>query len=212
LGMCKRKKAGNKIEQESEAPEKSPHQFSVSYADMEKLPEDFNTAQDILKRQLKDKEKREKREADRERAEQEGSQAELREEVCPEDELIASLGELLEFVKTNKDCVDTVLAEDALLRRVEADGDVGAMVSARDDEVAGPEPGVKRLLLQKGVDILLDKQTKKEEEYESNISEAINEQQQAAFSKEIQKTEEMKNKIEEEYRRRMAGNNISPEE
>ena len=212
MGMCKRKKAGNKIEQEFEAPEKSPHQFSVSYADMEKLLEDFNTAQDILKRQLKDKEKREKREADRERAEQEGSQAELREEVCPEDELIASLGELLEFVKTNKDCVDTVLAEDALLRRVEADGDVGAMVSARDDEVAGPEPGVKRLLLQKGVDILLDKQTKKEEEYESNISEAINEQQQAAFSKEIQKTEEMKNKIEEEYRRRMAGNNISPEE
>jgi len=212
LGMCKRKKAGNKIEQEFEAPDKSPHQFSVSYADMEKLLEDFNTAQDILKRQLKDKEKREKREADRERAEQEGSQAELREEVCPEDELIASLGELLEFVMTNKDCVDTVLAEDALLRRVEADGDVGAMVAAGDDEVAGPEPGVKRLLLQKGVDILLDKQTKKEEEYESNISEAINEQQQAAFSKEIQKTEEMKNKIEEEYRRRMAGNNISPEE
>ena len=101
-----------------------------------------------------------------------GSQADVQQEEAPEDMLIQELADLLVFVKSNKECVDTVLVDDELIAKMEDEVDLNVM-SARDEEATGPKTLINRL--QKGVSILLDKQTKKEQEYESEVAEAINE-------------------------------------
>ena len=149
LGLCKRKQ-GNKVEgeQDEDDKEKKSHELAVSYKDMEKLLEDFNTAQSILKRQLKDRERREARL----RAEQEGLDYE--EEQPPEDQIIEELGSLLEFVKSNKECVDVVLEDDEVIAQMEESVDL-KMMSPRAGDDGEPKSLINRL--QRGVSILIDK-------------------------------------------------------
>lgn len=54
---CCRKKE-NKVDKEE--PEKKTHEFAVSYKDMENLLSEFHQCQDILKKQLKDRDKKKK--------------------------------------------------------------------------------------------------------------------------------------------------------
>lgn len=77
----------------------------------------------------------------------------------------------------NKECVDTVLVDDEVKKKFEEELDL-KVLTAKDNE----EGGTAMNRLQKGVSLLLDKQNKKEEAYEKETEEAINEQQQKAFS------------------------------
>ena len=62
---------------------------------------------------MKDREKREAAER-RRQAELDGT--EIQDDEVPEDILIGELGDLLEFVESNKMCVDLTVADDAFAK------------------------------------------------------------------------------------------------
>lgn len=66
--------------------------------------------------------------------------------------------------------------------------------------------------LQKTVTILLDKQTKKEQDFESDVTEALNQQQNSVFNNIMEKNERIKKKMEEEYMLKLGSSKLSPEE
>ena len=93
---------------------------------------------------------------------------------------------MIEFVRENNEVVDTVIADDAAMQRQEESVDlIGA-----GEEQEGGKTMINRL--QKTVTILLDKQSKKEEDFESEVTEALNQQQKAVFDNILEKNERIK--------------------
>jgi hypothetical protein len=70
------------------------HEYSVKYADLEQLLADFNRAQEVLNRQLIDRDKAGRRTVD--------DDGNLVEHLLPEEELLKEVQGLLQFVKQNK--------------------------------------------------------------------------------------------------------------
>ena len=205
LGLCKRKQ-GNKVEGEVQEEKKS-HKFAVSYKDMEKLLEDFNTAQAILKRQLKDRDRRDAKQRALEAGELEEGEK-LPEPKAPEDELIEELCALIDFMRQNNEVVDTVVADDAAIAAQEESVD---LIGAGEDQEGGP---AKTMInrLQKTVTILLDKQNQKEQDFESEVTEAINQQQKAVFDNIMEKNERIKKMMQDEYMQKLGSSKLTPEE
>lgn len=60
FGLCKRVRQENRIVNEDDLDENKPkHQYAMGYKDLEDLKKKFDEATDVLKRQMRDKEKRE---------------------------------------------------------------------------------------------------------------------------------------------------------
>ena len=107
LGLCKRKigKVDNKNSSDDssdENPSQKKHEYNVKYKDLEKLLSDFHRAQDVLNKQLIDREARKKRTID--------ENGNLIEQLTNEDTLLKEVQSLLQFVKQNRACLNNTLS------------------------------------------------------------------------------------------------------
>lgn len=105
--MCKRKigKVDNKNSSDDssdENPSQKKHEYNVKYKDLEKLLSDFHRAQDVLNKQLIDREARKKRTID--------ENGNLIEQLTNEDTLLKEVQSLLQFVKQNRACLNNTLS------------------------------------------------------------------------------------------------------
>lgn len=78
---------------------------------MEEILKEFNEAQEILRQQLKDREKH-KQQPKPEIEDGDESKDTDQKSLEPVQQLIKELGELLGFINENKECVDVVLEEE----------------------------------------------------------------------------------------------------
>jgi len=101
------------------------HEFAVSYKDMEKLLAEFHRLQELLKEQLKDLERRKRKEAE---AKGEADDQASRE---PIEKLILELNEMARFVNENNDVINTVLEEEM---NVQAGVDQAAAEQTKNDK------------------------------------------------------------------------------
>lgn len=103
LWRTKKSKVDQDASTSSSDDEKKKHEYSLKYRDLETLLLDFNRAQEVLNKQLIDREKALKRTVD-----EDGN---LVENLEPEDELLKEVQSLLQFVKQNKDVLNSNLSE-----------------------------------------------------------------------------------------------------
>lgn len=171
------KKKENKVAEE--IPDKT-HDFSVSYKDMETLLEDFHTCQDILKKQLKDLDKR-KRGGDDDEDENDNRE--------PIENLIKELNEMARFVNENNAVVDKVLESEM---NIEAGVETQATENKTDKEFFVPENLQHMSKLKREVTIMIDKQSKREEEYNKKVQEQFEVAQEEAFHRVLDSNAQMK--------------------
>jgi len=99
--MCRKKKVDDKKEASSSSTsssdENEKHEYAVKYKDLESLLSRFDSAQVILRRQLKDREKA--KHGQNRHIDENGN---LVAQLSDEDMLLKELQELLSFVRQNR--------------------------------------------------------------------------------------------------------------
>ena len=200
----------------------SKHEFAISYKEMEQLLTDFNEAQGILKRQLKDREKRQKAMNNDDEA------ASYQEGVDPEADLanlIKELNSLALFVKDNKMCVDKIL-QDELTKAAgdnvkdghqlgdsnQQDQETKASEGNGNESQRGGGQNSMRQAMQDSIKQMIAKQLEREDSMSRAAIEDANKAQAKHFSTEIDKNEELKQQLLDDFKGRLNKNNLSAEE
>jgi len=125
---------------------------------------------------------------------------------------LREMADLLEFIRQNRACVGNILKE-------QDGGDdefnEDAKASDEDDDAEGLAEEEKSKLSKKvtlAVQKMFDKQMEAENNFNDGIREQIGQQQEDAFNKELEKNEEMKQKLLDEYKAKINDSNLNDEE
>ena len=170
---------------------------------MENLLDEFHKCQAILKKQLKD---REKKKGD----EEGGFDDEERKRMEPIEQLILELNDMAKFVNENNDVVKKVLEEEI---NMVAGVDQTAVVQSKSEKDFFEPDALKNMSkLKREVTQLMERQSKKEEDYNHKMQEQIEKQQEEAFHRELDKNDKMKAKILDSFKHRLNQGNLSSEE
>ena len=151
----------DKEKEEEEEVVPKGHDFAVSYKDMEEILKEFNESQEILRQQLKDREK--KKQEGQDRSIQDGLDEENERSKEPIRQLISELSELLGFINENKECVDLVLEEEMKIQAGIQEEDQKLAEEGKEGEV-DEYAGMSQI--RRSTTTIINKQIEKEDEYD----------------------------------------------
>ena len=111
----KNKQAENRIDAEDLIENKKV--YSMSYADLARLKDSLDSAQETLAKQLKDKEKRSRARRQGPQFDEDGNEIENRVPDDDEEKLLTEFEELMDFVRENRKTIGYVAEEDSEARK-----------------------------------------------------------------------------------------------
>lgn len=129
----------------------------------------------------------------------------------PIEQLILELNDMAKFVNENNEVVKKVL-EDELNDQAGVDQAAATLQSKNDKDFFEPDALKNMSKLKREVTQLMDRNQKKEEEYNKRMQEAIEKVQEEAFHRELDKNDKMKQKILDSFKLRLGAGNLTQEE
>lgn len=176
------------------------HEYSVKYADLEQLLADFNRAQEVLNRQLIDRDKAGRRTVD--------DDGNLVEHLLPEEELLKEVQGLLQFVKQNKQVLISNLGDkvDDMLNDAEK-----INFELETDEIRKIDnPITKQVAI--AMRGLVKRSNAQEEQYNQKLTDQTKKLQQLAYEKEASRNDELKSKLLKEYEDKLKNSKVTQED
>lgn len=164
LFPCCRKKKENKVDKEESDEVNKKHDFAVSYKDMEALLKEFHDCQDLLKKQLKDRERKKKRNGE-EVDDEEQRQRE------PIEQLLKELADMVAFVNENNEVVNKVLEEE--LNEAAGGAKEADTAIKNEKDFFVPDALANMSKLKRQVTQLIESKVRKEDEYNKKVLQEI---------------------------------------
>lgn len=178
----------------SDDEQKKKIEYAVKYKDLEVLLADFHRAQEVLNKQLLDREAKSKRTVD-----EEGN---LVENLSNEDSLVKEVQSLLNFVKQNRQVLNTALGER---------NDAKEPEHAAHHKHAHIEDleNVMTKKIAMAMKTLVQKSAESEKFFNSKLVQRTKESQQHAYEQETVRNDQLKQKMLEEYEQRLQTSKIN---
>lgn len=158
---------------------------------------DFNRAQEVLNRQLIDREAKNKRTVD-----EDGN---LVENLSNEDSLVKEVQGLLQFVKQNRQVLNQALGERA------AD-DSATIAKQQTDENIDKLNNVMTKKVAQAMRTLVQKSQQGESEFNNKLTEKAKLAQQQAYEKETLRNDKVKQQLLEEYELRLKSSKLTEQD
>jgi hypothetical protein len=142
----KNKQQENRIDAEDLIENKKV--YSMSYADLARLKDNLDNAQDTLAKQLRDKEKRSRARRMGPQFDEDGNEIEIHVPDDDEEKLLTEFEELMDFVRENRKTIGYVASEDSEAKKAKDNADAAAAEGENtvDDAATRTQRTVNKML------------------------------------------------------------------
>lgn len=142
----KNKQQENRIDAEDLIENKKV--YSMSYADLARLKDNLDSAQETLAKQLKDKEKRSRVRRMGPQFDEDGNEIEIHVPDDDEEKLLTEFEELMDFVRENRKTIGYVAEEDNEAKRTKDNAEANALEGENivDDNATRTQRTVNKML------------------------------------------------------------------